>query len=77
MAYKKRELKLHKHGYYDLAREVLRQWHVDGKPRGDESGIKPWADLLMAHRELMHGKKEGTHNGSYVQRAVKYTEDWE
>jgi len=53
--YKRRELKLHKDGYYDLAKEVIRQWNMDGRPRGDIPGINAWADIIRSHQQMMLG----------------------
>jgi hypothetical protein len=53
MSYKRRELKVHKDGFYDLAKAVMHQWNTDGRPRGDEEGISLWAELLQSHQQQM------------------------
>ena len=59
--YKRRELRVCNNGYYDLAKEVIRQWKQDGMPRGDMEGVNLWADLLKSHQRMM---RKGAHNGS-------------
>ena len=54
MSYKRRELKLKTAGYYDLAKEVIRQWNTDGRPRSDLEGIEMWAELVASHQSMMH-----------------------
>jgi len=60
--YKKRELKVHKDGYYDLAKEVIKQWNTDGRPKGDKKGVALWAELIQAHQRQMFGT--GVRQGS-------------
>lgn len=54
MAWKKREMRLKSQGYYDLAKEVVKQWSMDGKPKSDFEGVKLWAELLIAHKQQMN-----------------------
>lgn len=63
MSYKKRELALRTHGYYDLAKEVIKQWNTDGRPRGDLKQIEIWGDLIRAHESMMHGNHGIRHGG--------------
>jgi hypothetical protein len=49
----KRELKVHNNPVIDLAAAVIRQWNVDGRPRGDADGVQVWADLISAHAKTM------------------------
>jgi len=51
--WKKRELRVHNNGIYDLAKEVIKQWNTDGRPRGDMPGVEVWADVLVAHQQQM------------------------
>jgi hypothetical protein len=46
----KSELMLHNKGMRSLAVAVLKQWQLDGKPKGDSESIRLWADLLKAHK---------------------------
>jgi hypothetical protein len=54
--YTKRELKLHKDGFQDLAKEIIWQWKADGMPKSDFSGIKLWADFLRSHAKMQEGE---------------------
>jgi len=58
--YTKREMKIHKNSFVDLASAVIRQWHFDGRPRGDFESIKDWAEILRLHqiksRRLPYGE---------------------
>lgn len=47
---------------------------MDGSPKGDEVGIKLWADLLKSHMERKYFShiKHGT---AYVKKSSKYMED--
>lgn len=36
-------------GYVLLALAVIKQWVIDGKPRGDRKGLQPWIDLVKLH----------------------------
>jgi len=65
--YKRRELKIMKDGYYDLAKEVIRQWNQDGRPRGDEKGIELWSDIIHSHQAMMINRKVGIKRGRIVQ----------
>lgn len=51
MSYKKRELRLYKNGFCDLAKAVVRQWNTDGRPRSDEDGAKAWSSILKEHHK--------------------------
>ena len=59
--YKKKELKLHKNGYYDLAKAVMTQWQIDGRPRGDEIGVKLWVELIKAHQDRTRTRQGKLH----------------
>jgi hypothetical protein len=50
--YSKRELTLHKDGFYDLAKEIIWQWKADGMPKNSIAGIRLWADFLISHNRL-------------------------
>jgi hypothetical protein len=54
-------MKIHKHKFYDLAVAIIKQWQLDGKPKGDTEGVKIWADLVAAHQDQMYhdGIKRG------------------
>lgn len=52
-AWKRGEMKLHCHGYYDLAKAVMKQWSQDGRPRCDEAGVKIWKAVLESHHAHM------------------------
>ena len=64
MGYKRHEIKIMKDGYYDLAKEVIRQWNQDGKPRGDLPGIQMWKEVLQVHQSMMVNCKLGVKQGS-------------
>lgn len=68
--YKRRELRLHKDGYYDLAKEVIRQWHSDGRPQGDLKGIELWAEMLVSHQANMLDRK-AVKSGSVSKTDIK------
>jgi hypothetical protein len=55
VSYKRRELRVMKDGYYDLARAVLHQWNTDGRPQGDVKGVTLWAELVASHQQKMIG----------------------
>jgi hypothetical protein len=50
----KDELKVKKYGYVDLASAIIKQWNIDGRPRGDKDGVLLWAQLIQAHSSQMH-----------------------
>lgn len=61
MSYKKRELRVYKNGFCDLAKAVVRQWNTDGRPRSDEECAKAWGSILKEHHKniggaVRHGK---------------------
>lgn len=72
--YTRRELRIYKNGYVDLAKEVVRQWNIDGRPRGDEVGIQLWSDLIDAHMKQQH-KHTFKHGASGFSKHEHYTED--
>jgi hypothetical protein len=65
MGYKRSELKIHKDGYYDLAKAVIKQWRQDGEPRGDKPTITLWAELIESHQSNMINRRVGVRRGSY------------
>ena len=55
MSYKKRELRLYKNGFCDLAKAVIQQWNTDGRPRSEEEGAKAWSSILKEHHKNIGG----------------------
>ena len=70
--YKRRELKIYKKSFYDLAKNVIRQWDIDGRPKGDERGIILWAELIQAHEKQMIGRvKQGSISHNDIKQRKK------
>lgn len=44
----KQELTVHKDGYAALVAAIIKQWHKDGEPAGDKTGIDLWSSILEA-----------------------------
>ena len=55
MSYKKRELRVYKNGFCDLAKAVVQQWNTDGRPRSEEEGAKAWSSILKEHHKNICG----------------------
>lgn len=47
----KDELRL-KHGVYDLAKDVIKQWNLDGRPQCDKESVDIWKELLISHARI-------------------------
>jgi hypothetical protein len=53
--WRKKELELYANPITGLAEAVIKQWNLDGRPKGDADGVKVWADLLTMYAAAMHG----------------------
>lgn len=67
MSYKRHELNLHNKSYVSLAKAVIRQWNMDGRPRGDEEGIVLWGELLDLHQQYLYSASD-TYSLSGIRR---------
>jgi hypothetical protein len=45
------ELKVYDHGFFNLAKAVIKQWNDDGKPKVNRESIEAWAQVML---ELSH-----------------------